>query len=234
MLRLEGVEIAQDDWRLVADLAVPPGAATAVIGPSGAGKSTLLAAIAGFVDPARGRILWRETDLVPLGPAVRPVTLVFQEHNLFAHMTAARNVGLGLRPDLRLDRAGWDRVDAALAAVGLAGLGGRLPAELSGGERSRVALARALLRDRPILLLDEPFAALGPALRDEMLDLVARLRAEADATLLMVTHRPEDARRIAPHTILVDGGRVHAPAPTAALLDDPPPALAAYLGAAPR
>jgi thiamine transport system ATP-binding protein len=230
MLRLERVEIVQADWRLTADLAVEAGSATALIGPSGAGKSTILAAIAGFVTPARGRILWAGRDITALPPADRPVTLLFQEHNLFAHLTAARNVGLGLRPDLRLDRAGWARVEAALAAVGLAGLGARRPAELSGGERQRVALARALLRARPLLLLDEPFAALGPALRAEMLELVARIRAEQDATLLMVTHQPEDARRIAGSTVLVDDGRAHPPVPTEALFADPPPALRAYLG----
>ena len=231
MLRLEGLVIAQDEWRMTADLTLEPDTATAVIGPSGAGKSTLLAAIAGFLDPAAGRILWDGRDLTPLAPADRPVTLLFQEHNLFSHMTVAQNVGLGLRPDLRLDRAGWDRVADALDTVGLAGLGPRRPAQLSGGQRQRVALARALLRDRPVLLLDEPFAALGPALRAEMLDLVARLRSKARATLLMVSHQPDDARRIAPSTIVVEGGRAHPPAPTAALLDAPPPELAAYLGA---
>lgn len=230
MLRLEDLELVYDDWRLTADLALEPGSATALIGPSGAGKSTLLAAIAGFLDPARGRVTWQGRDLTPLAPAERPITLVFQEHNLFAHLTAAQNVGLGLRPDLRLGRDGWTRVEAALAAVGLAGMGPRRPAALSGGERSRVALARALLRERPLLILDEPFAALGPALRDEMLDLVARIRADHGATLLMVTHQPADALRIAPQTVVVDAGEASGPFDTAALLADPPPGLAAYLG----
>jgi hypothetical protein len=136
MLRLEGVEIDVDGWRLSADLALEAGTATAVIGPSGAGKSTLLAAVAGFLDPVAGRILWNGRDLTPLAPAQRPVTLLFQEHNLFAHLSAAQNVGLGLRPDLRLDRAAWARVEAALAAVGLGGLGRRRPAELSGASGS--------------------------------------------------------------------------------------------------
>ena len=122
MLRLENLVIAQDDWRMTADLAVAPDSVTAVIGPSGSGKSTLLAAVAGFLAPAAGRILWDGRDLTPLAPADRPVSLLFQEHNLFAHMTAAQNVGLGLRPDLRLDRAGWDRVAGALETVGLDGL----------------------------------------------------------------------------------------------------------------
>ena len=230
MLALEGVEIVQDDWRMTADLVLPAGSTTALIGPSGSGKSTLLNAIAGFVAPAHGRILWDGRDITSLAPAERPLTLLFQEHNLFAHLTAAANVGLGLRPDLRLDRAGWARVDAALAEVGLEGLGQRRPGQLSGGQRQRVALARALLRDRPLLLLDEPFAALGPALRAEMLELVARIRDEHGTTLVLATHQPEDARRIAGLTVLVDGHRAHPPRPTEALFADPPPELRAYLG----
>jgi thiamine transport system ATP-binding protein len=230
MLRLDGLEIVQGDWRMTADLAIPQGSATALLGPSGSGKSTLLAVIAGFLAPTRGRVLWQGHDLTQLAPAERPVTLLFQEHNLFPQLSAAQNVGLGLRPDLRLDAEARARVEAALAAVGLAGLGARRPRELSGGQRQRVALARALLRARPILMLDEPFAGLGPALRAEMLDLVARIRAEQDATLLLVTHDPADARRIADQVVLVDGLRAHPPVETQALFADPPPELRAYLG----
>ncbi len=231
MLRLEGIEVVQGDWHLTADFALAGGSSTAMIGPSGSGKSTLLATIAGFLDPARGRILWDGRDITALSPAERPLTLLFQEHNLFAHLSAAQNVGLGLRPDLRLDRAARARVETALESVGLAGLGARHPAQLSGGQRQRVALARALLRDRPLLMLDEPFAALGPALRAEMLELVASIRAEQKATLLLVTHAPEDARRIAEQVVLVDGTRAHPPAATEALFANPSPELRAYLGA---
>lgn len=230
MLVLEEVEIAQDDWRMTAELAIPAGTATALIGPSGSGKSTLLNAIAGFLAPVRGRILWEGRDIGGLPPSERPLTLLFQEHNLFPQLTVAQNVGLGLRPDLRLDRDGWGRVEAALADVGLAGFGARRPAQLSGGQRQRVALARALLRGRPLLLMDEPFAALGPALRTEMADLVARLRAERGTTLLVATHQPEDARRIAGLTVIVDGHRASPPQETEALFADPPPELRAYLG----
>ena len=229
-LHLDGLVITQDAWRLTADFVVPPGSSTALIGPSGAGKSTLLDVVAGFLDPSAGRVQWHGLDLAGLAPAARPVTLLFQEHNLFAHMTVAENVGLGLRPTLRLSRDERDRVAGALAAVGLAGKEGRRPESLSGGERSRVALARALLRQRPLLLLDEPFAALGPALRAEMLDLVARIRAEQGATLLFVTHAPEDARRIADHVILVADGRAAPPIATGAIFADPPAALRRYLG----
>jgi len=220
----------QGDFSLEADFAVPEGARVAVIGPSGAGKSTLLAAVAGFIPLAGGRILWARQDLASLAPGARPLSILFQDQNLFPHLTVLQNVGLGLRPDLRLDRAQQAQVAAALDRVGLAGLGARRPAQLSGGQQGRVALARALLRARPLLLLDEPFAALGPALKAEMLDLVAEIAAETASTVLMVSHEPADASRFAPLSVLVAEGRAEPPLPTQALLDTPPPALAAYLG----
>ena len=137
---------------------------------------------------------------------------------------------LGLRPDLRLSLAEKTKVEAALDRVGLGGLGARKPGQLSGGQIGRAALARALLRARPLLLLDEPFAALGPALKADMLDLVAEVAGETGATLLMVTHDPADAKRIADVTVLVADGVAHPPGPTAELFADPPPALRAYLG----
>jgi thiamine transport system ATP-binding protein len=104
------------------------------------------------------------------------------------------------------------------------------PGNLSGGQQSRVALARVLVQARPLVLLDEPFAALGPALRSEMLDLLRETVTQTGAALVMVTHAPEDVRRIADEVVFVEGGKAHAPRPAAALMEDPPPALRAYLG----
>lgn len=230
MLTLDQVTLQQTGFCLRANLAVPANSITALIGPSGAGKSTLLSAIAGFLSPSAGRILWQGQDLAALPPGQRPMSILFQDQNLFPHLTVEQNVGLGLRPDLRLSPADTARINETLARTGLDGLGPRKPGTLSGGQQSRVALARTLLRARPILLLDEPFSALGPALKTEMLDLVARIAQEEATTVLMVSHDPGDARRIAPLTILVAEGTAHAPAPTGQLLDTPPPALAAYLG----
>jgi thiamine transport system ATP-binding protein len=232
MLTFDGAIILNGEYRVTADLSVEPGTRNAVIGPSGAGKSTLLHAVAGFLPLESGRILWEGRDLGGLPPAARPVSIVFQDQNLFPHLTALQNVGLGLSPSLRLSPGQVAEADAALARVGLGGLGGRKPNALSGGQQSRLALARVALRHRPVLLLDEPFAALGPALRAEMLDLVAEIAGETGATLLVVTHDPADARRIAESTIVVADGRADAPRPTEALLDDPPAALRAYLGSA--
>jgi thiamine transport system ATP-binding protein len=230
MLALERLLVTQGDFRLAADLSVPAGAICAIVGPSGAGKSTLLNVIAGFFPATEGRVLWEGAPLDLLHPGERPVSIVFQDNNLFPHLTVFQNVALGLRPSLKLPPEETRMVENALSRVGLAGLGARRPAELSGGQQSRVALARVLVRRKPLLLLDEPFAALGPALRAEMLDLVKSVATEAGATVLMISHDPGDARRIADLTIYLGEGRAHPPVPTADLFAAPPPALAAYLG----
>jgi thiamine transport system ATP-binding protein len=230
MLRLDDLVIARGGFSLAADFSLPAGARCALIGPSGAGKSSLLGAVAGFVAPRRGRVLWSGSDITPLPPAERPVSIIFQDHNLFPHLSVFQNVALGLSPGLRLTGEDRDRVEDTLARVGLAGFGGRRPGTLSGGQQGRVALARILLRSRPVLLLDEAFAALGPAQRGEMLDLVAELLDTSGATLLMVSHNPADALRICPVTVAVGGGRALAPRPTGEVLRDPPPELADYLG----
>ncbi|MGR3269392.1 thiamine ABC transporter ATP-binding protein [Thalassococcus profundi] len=231
MLELDGLRWRAGDFALEAEMQIAPGDRVAVIGPSGAGKSTLLDLVAGFRSPEVGRVLWQGRDLGPLSPAARPVTILFQDNNLFPHLSIARNLGLAVRPDgRRPDAAQTGRIGDALARVGLSGFEDRLPGSLSGGQQSRAALARVLVQDRPVLLLDEPFAALGPALRAEMLDLVAEVTADTGALVLLVSHDPKDALRFAPQAIVVAEGRAHAPADTATLLDDPPPALRAYLG----
>lgn len=230
MLKLEGVEITQGDFVLVADFSIVPGRKTAVIGPSGAGKSTLLGALGGFTPLRAGRIEWEGHNITQVPPGQRPIAMLFQDNNLFPHLSVAQNAGLGIRPDLKLSADDKARVTLALARVGLQGMQTRKPGALSGGQQSRAALARVLVQDRPVILLDEPFAALGPALRQEMLDLVDGLATEMGATLLMVTHDPADVRRIADDVIFVEGGRAAAPQPAKALLEDPPPALRAYLG----
>lgn len=230
MLTLDAVEFRQGDFRLRADLTVGKGATVAIIGPSGGGKSTLLNCIGGYEPVNAGRVVWDGVDMAGLAPGDRPISLVFQDNNLFPHMTAFDNVAIGIRPDLRLAAAETEQVRAALAAVGLADLALRKPAHLSGGQQSRVALARVLVRRKPLLLLDEPFAALGPALRGEMLDLVAEMVVASGATLLIVTHDPADAKRMAAQTVFVEDGIVHRPVATEKILADPPAALADYLG----
>lgn len=230
MLTLENLTLVQGAFALRADWTVQAGERIAIIGPSGAGKSTLLMTISGFLKPTQGRILWKGQDITPLAPGQRPLTILFQDQNLFPHLTLAQNLGLGISPKLRLTLDQAEQIEAALTRVGLAGFGLRKPGELSGGQLGRAALARALLRARPILLLDEPFAALGPALKADMLAMVQDVATDTGAAVLMVTHDPNDAKRFAQKTVLVVDGMAQAPVETAALFADPPPALAAYLG----
>lgn len=232
-VELEHVRFRYEDMDMSFDLAVPASELTALIGPSGSGKTTILNLIAGFEIAVSGTIRIDGFDVGALPAADRPVTMVFQDHNLFAHLDIATNVGLGISPAMRLAPSDRDRVAAALARVGLEDFGRRLPGQLSGGERQRVALARCLVRDRPVLLLDEPFAALGPALRREMLDLIADIHRERAMTVLLVTHQPEDARHIAARTAFVHDGRILAVRPTDELLGATDiPELRDYLGEA--
>lgn len=228
MLRLDRLKSVQGEFSLVAnvEIAAP---VTALIGPSGAGKSTILNLIAGFVAPSAGSIIYDGKDISDLPPAKRPVTMLFQDNNLFAHLNVVSNLTLAFpRENLPADAS--SRMERALKRVGLSGLESRKPAELSGGQQSRVALARVLLQDRPLMLLDEAFAALGPALKNEMLDLVSEVAMENSLQVIMISHDPMDAKRIATEACVVSEGTIAPPLPTAGLLENPPKALSDYLG----
>ncbi|MBB5720553.1 thiamine transport system ATP-binding protein [Loktanella ponticola] len=229
MLTFDAVTLSQGTFQLTADFQLQADI-TAVIGPSGGGKSTLLAGIAGFFEPSKGRVLWDNQVLTGTSPAKRPVNMLFQDNNLFPHLTIQQNVGLGLRPDLRLTQDQKQMVADTLDHVGLTDLGARKPAALSGGQQSRAALARVLVSQRPLVLLDEPFAALGPAMKDDMLRLVRETLVQAGKSVVIVTHDPDDARRFADQVILVADGVAHAPVSSEEIFANPPPALRAYLG----
>ena len=229
MLMLENLNVRQGYFHLTANVGFAAGQITALIGPSGAGKSTILSVIAGFYQ-AEGQVLWRGEPITDLRPDQRPVSILFQDNNLFPHLTVSQNVGLALRASLRLMRDEQRRVDEMLASVGLSGMGARKPAALSGGQQSRAALARLLLQDRPVILLDEPFAALGPGLKQEMLALVRERALVDNRVVLMVTHDPQDALVAADQIALVDEGQVFAPLPAREVMDNPPDVLRRYLG----
>ncbi|MCW6566759.1 thiamine ABC transporter ATP-binding protein ThiQ [Yersinia ruckeri] len=219
MLKLEKITYLYDHLPMRFDVHIKPGERVAILGPSGAGKSTLLSLIAGFLTPASGQMRLNNEDHSNSPPAKRPVSMLFQENNLFSHLTVEQNIGLGLHPGLKLNAQQRQLLQQIAQQVGLEACLDRLPAQLSGGQRQRAALARCLVRSQPILLLDEPFSALDPALRTEMLQLLNQVCQRRQLTLLMVSHNLDDAARIAERTLLVVDGRIYYDGPTHALVD---------------
>ncbi len=204
---------------------------TGLIGPSGSGKTTLINLIAGFEEASSGRVYFDGVDATMAQPADRPVTMVFQDNNLFAHLDVFTNIALGMSPGLDLSGSDKSAIATSLEETGLSGLEKRLPRELSGGQRQRVAIARALVRNRPVLLLDEPFAALGPALRRDMLRLVAAIHKQHKMTVILVSHDPADVKFAASHAAFLDAGRVVANRPVDKLFSASDiPGLQGYLG----
>jgi len=234
MLLIEGLEFAYDVAPAAPmrfELEVADGEVLSLIGPSGSGKSTLLNLVAGFLPARSGRILIDEVAIEGLAVAERPVSIVFQQHNLFPHLDLYTNVALGVEPSLRLDSVQVEAVRDALARLGLEQLQRRKPGELSGGQRQRVALARALVRKRKILLLDEAFAGLGPAMRAELIELVKELVREQGMVGLLVSHQPRDALIASARSAFICDGQVAASAATAELLEQTDlPKLRDYLG----
>lgn len=200
------------------DFSVTAGEKIAILGPSGAGKSTLLSLIAGFQFAESGTILLNGEDHTRTPPASRPVSMLFQENNLFAHLTAEQNIALGFHPGMKLNAEQKVQLAQIAEQVSLTPLLKRLPSQLSGGQRQRVALARCLVRSQPVLLLDEPFSALDPALRNEMLALLETICDSRRLTLMMVSHNTDDAARIAPRAMVVDNGTIAFDGSTAALV----------------
>ena len=181
------------------DFSLAPGECLAIHGASGSGKSTLLNLLAGFLQASGGSIRWCQKELTPLPPWERPITSVFQEHNLFEHLNVEDNIGLGLHPGLKLSRAQKIKVAAALERVGLAGMGKRSPVQLSGGQRQRVALLRALLRGQPLLLLDEPLTGLDPDARHILYGLLLEQKSNGVA-MILASHDAEDRQALADKT----------------------------------
>lgn len=189
-------------------LNVPKGERVAIVGESGAGKSTLLNLIAGFDLPTSGEIWLNNCNHTQTDVANRPVSMLFQDNNLFPHLTVAQNIGLGLVPSLSLNAKQQAQVAKIAEKMGIAEFLDRRADQLSGGQKQRVALARTLLRDKPILLLDEPFSALDPKRREELQQLVAELCQERQLTLLMVTHQIEESRALFDRVICMENGRI--------------------------
>jgi thiamine transport system ATP-binding protein len=208
MLSLRDVSVSYGGLRVVDEVSLdlPDGEVLAVLGPSGCGKSTLLRAIAGLEVLASGSVAWDGTDQVDVPTHKRGFALMFQDGQLFPHLTVGRNVGYALR--LRRAPGLVARVEELLDLVGLEGYADRLPATLSGGERQRVALARSLAVEPRLLLLDEPLSALDAGLRERLAGDLREILRTAGTTTLMVTHDHDEAFTVADRLAVMRAGEV--------------------------
>ena len=199
-----GDAVALDD----VSMAIDPGEFFCLLGPSGCGKTTTLNLIGGFIPLTSGDLLIEGRTVRDLPPHKRNVNTVFQNYALFPHMTVAQNVAFGLRMERLSSTEIAGRTTEYLDLVGLAGLGGRLPAQLSGGQQQRVALARALAKRPAVLLLDEPLGALDLKLRKQMQTELARIHRQVGTTFVFVTHDQEEALSMATRIAIMSGGTV--------------------------
>jgi len=211
------------------NISLEPDKIYAVVGPSGAGKSTFLNLISGFASISSGSIIWNGQEISNLPPAKRSVSILFQDNNLFPHLSVWRNLALAVTHWPKISRDNEEKLKAVMSEVGILGLENRKPSQLSGGQQSRVALARVLLQKNKILLLDEPFSALGPSLKDQMLELIKKIAKNKKLLVLMVTHEPADAKKVASQTLVVKDKKVHPPLSTEKALDPINGPLADYL-----
>ena len=211
------------------NISLEPDKIYAVVGPSGAGKSTFLNLISGFASISSGSIIWNGQEISNLPPAKRSVSILFQDNNLFPHLSVWRNLALAVTHWPKISRDNEEKLKAVMSEVGILGLENRKPSQLSGGQQSRVALARVLLQKNKILLLDEPFSALGPSLKDQMLELIKKIAKNKKLLVLMVTHEPADAKKVASQTLVVKDKKVHPPLSTENALDPVNGPLADYL-----
>jgi putative spermidine/putrescine transport system ATP-binding protein len=190
------------------DLDLAPGEFVTLLGPSGSGKTTTLMMIAGFTPPSAGDILLDGRSVTALAPERRNIGVVFQNYALFPHMTVQENIGFPLRMRNQPKAAIASKVANALRLVQLENLGERLPRQLSGGQQQRIALARALVFDPDLLLMDEPLGALDKNLREQMQFELKRLHAELGVTILYVTHDQEEALTMSDRIALMNKGSI--------------------------
>ena len=211
------------------NISLEPDKIYAVVGPSGAGKSTFLNLISGFASISSGSIIWNGQEISNLPPAKRSVSILFQDNNLFPHLSVWRNLALAVTHWPKISRDNEEKLKAVMSEVGILGLENRKPSQLSGGQQSRVALARVLLQKNKILLLDEPFSALGPSLKDQMLELIKKISKNKKLLVLMVTHDPADAKKVASQTLVIKDKKIYPPLSTEKALDPINGPLADYL-----
>ncbi len=221
--------IFQNVWRRFGDVAavrdacftVAKGELVTLLGPSGCGKTTTLRLIAGLELPSEGRIEIAGRDVTALSASERDVAMVFQSYALFPHMTVFENVAYGLQMSGYKKAEVRERAEGALATVGLAGFGARLPAALSGGQQQRVAVARAVVLEPDVLLFDEPLSNLDARLRRSVRDEIRELQQRLGLTAVYVTHDQEEALAISDRVIVMRDGAIAQDGPPRDLYERP-------------
>ena len=230
MLQVKNLIVDLGGFRLTADFEIERGSLISIVGPSGAGKSSLLNALAGFIPLTSGVIKWNGSDFTKLDPGLRPLSILFQDYNLFSHLTVKDNIAIGLRPNLKLNDLETDLVNSVIEEVGLSKFKFIKPFQLSGGQRTRVSLARSIVRSKPILLLDEAFSGLGPALRSEMIKLIKDKSIKEGITLIMVSHHIKDAIELDQKVIFVNDGETMKPTNVSNFINSHDENIRGYIG----
>ena len=230
MLQVKNLVVDLDGFKLTADFEIAKGSLISIVGPSGAGKSTLLNTLAGFIPVTSGTIKWNGLEITKQDPGLRPLSILFQDYNLFSHLTVKDNIAIGLRPNLKLNDLETDLVNSVIEEVGLSKFKFTKPFQLSGGQRSRVSLARSIVRSKPILLLDEAFSGLGPALRTEMIKLIKNKSIKEKITLIMVSHHLKDAMELDQKVIFVNGGETMKPINISVFINSKDENIREYIG----
>ncbi|WP_051062434.1 ABC transporter ATP-binding protein [Ilumatobacter nonamiensis] len=210
-VELAGIRVAFDENVVLddVDLRVAGSEVIALLGPSGSGKSTLLRVIAGIVAPDGGTVTIDGVDMTATPTHRRGVGMVFQDNQLFPHRSTLDNVAFGLKMSGVGRTERHERAATWLTRVGLEGFGSRRVTELSGGEAKRVALARTMIAEPSVVLLDEPLTGLDRDLHDQLVDELAELLHGSDATAIIVTHDVAEATAIADRTVLLDDLQPH-------------------------
>ena len=230
MLKVKNLIVDLGSFRLTADFEIERGSLISIVGPSGAGKSSLLNALAGFIPLTSGVIKWNGSDFTKLDPGLRPLSILFQDYNLFSHLTVKDNIAIGLRPNLKLNDLETDLVNSVIEGVGLSKFKFIKPFQLSGGQKTRVSLARSIVRSKPILLLDEAFSGLGPALRSEMIKLIKDKSIKEGVTLIMVSHHIKDAIELDQKVIFVNDGETMKPTNVSNFINSRDENIRGYIG----
>ena len=195
-------QIRNGGFSVQCDFSLKRGNHLSLFGPSGSGKSSLLLGLAGFLPVINGDLIYNAKSISNMDPKDRPFDLLFQENNLFPHLTVSRNILLGLGAKAKMDSQNSNIVNEILDLVGLYKEKDRLPQNISGGQRSRAAIARSLIRKKPVLLLDEPFAALDFELKNEILDLLLRVARKNGLSIILVSHDPRDVQYLGGDVVL--------------------------------